>query len=107
MGWDVLVTLALRDGTLPDSYFEPYLQEIERDTHNRKNCVRHAMNGALIAIGTRNEALRRRAEAVATEIGKVRVDHGEGPKTPDAAPYIDKTWARKAKASRTSERPRR
>jgi 3-methyladenine DNA glycosylase AlkD len=96
-GWDTLAILALRDESLPDAYFETYLDEIERDIHNRKNRVRHAMNGALIAIGARNEALRRRAEDVAAEIGKVHVDHGQtGCKTPDAASYIARTWATKA-----------
>jgi hypothetical protein len=52
------------------------------------------MNNALIAIGTRNDALEARAVAIAVKIGKVRVDHGEtGCKTPDAAEYIAKALA--------------
>ncbi len=37
----------------------------------------------------------------AQRIGKVDVDHGETScKTPDAAPYIEKMWARKAQRAR-------
>ena len=55
------------------------------------------MNGALIAIGVRNEALRSAAEAASSRIGIVVVDHGEtGCVTPAAIPYIDRTWARRA-----------
>ena len=55
------------------------------------------MNGALIAIGTRNEALRAAAEAASGRIGIVVVDHGQtGCVTPAALPYIAKVWDRKA-----------
>jgi 3-methyladenine DNA glycosylase AlkD len=95
-GWDVLAILTMKDQSLPDEYFEGYLDTIEGDLHNRKNRVRHAMNGALIAIGMRSERLREPANAVATAIGKVHVDHGEtGCKTPDATSYIAKGWTRK------------
>ncbi len=96
-GWQVLGQLALHDPALPDSYFTPYLATIERTIHSRKNRVRHAMNGAVIAIGTRNPALEAAALAVAAAIGPVRVDHGQtGCKTPDAATYIRKTLTRRA-----------
>jgi 3-methyladenine DNA glycosylase AlkD len=99
-GWELLAVVAMRDAALPEAYFEPYLETIESELHERPNRVRHAMNSALIAIGIRNEALRRRATAVAASVGKVRVDHGEtGCKTPDAAAYIKKTWARKGLAA--------
>ncbi len=94
-GWQVLGQLALHDSALPDSYFAPYLATIERTIHTRKNRVRHAMNGAVIAIGTRNPALEAAALAAAAAIGPVIVDHGQtGCKTPDAAAYIRKTLAR-------------
>ena len=95
-GWDTLAILAMKDQSLPDSYFEGYLDTIESRIHDSKNRVRHAMNGALIAIGMRSAALRERANAVAKVIGKVVVDHGQtGCKTPDATSYIAKAWARK------------
>ena len=50
------------------------------------------MNGALIAIGIRNPVLQAKALAVAAQIGKVDVDHGQTScKTPDAGAYILKT----------------
>ena len=54
------------------------------------------MNGALIAIGLRSPALRKKAVAAARRIGKVDVDHGEtGCKTPDADSYIEKAGGRR------------
>lgn len=95
-GWQILGGLALRDPALPDSYFLPYLDTIQFDIHARKNRVRYAMNGALIAIGTRNSKLKKKALAVAARIGKVEVHHGDtGCKTPDAAQYILKAFERK------------
>jgi 3-methyladenine DNA glycosylase AlkD len=98
-GWNLLAHLALaKDGDLSDEYFEGHLAVIEKDIHNRKNRVRHAMNSALIAIGGRNGRLTDKALAAAAKIGKVEVDHGEtGCKTPDAADYIQKMLARKKK----------
>jgi hypothetical protein len=55
------------------------------------------MNNALIAIGS-HEPLRADALEAARAIGKVEVDHGQtGCKTPDAAAYIGRIAARKAK----------
>jgi 3-methyladenine DNA glycosylase AlkD len=100
-GWGLLSYLAMNDVELPDPYFESYLELIESDIHNRKNRVRHAMNNALIAIGIRNDALRKRALEVAGKFGIVEVDHGEtGCKTPDAADYIDRTVRRRRKVAR-------
>ncbi|MBI3654625.1 MAG: DNA alkylation repair protein [Acidobacteria bacterium] len=98
-GWSMLGQ-AVGNADLPDAYFEPYLAIIERDIHSRKNRVKHAMNMALIAIGTRNDNLQKKVLAVAKRIGKVEVDHGNTScKTPDAAAYILKTVAhRKAQA---------
>jgi 3-methyladenine DNA glycosylase AlkD len=94
-GWSLLARLAMNDQTLPDSYFENYLETIERDIHTSRNRVRHAMNGALIAIGIRNNKLQKKAMAAAKRIGKVDVDHGETDcQTPDAAAYIQKTVER-------------
>lgn len=95
-GWHVLARLAMDEGSLTDSYLERYLKRIERDIHRSKNFTRHAMNDALIAIGGRNPALKKKALAVARRIGKVEVDHGEtNCRTPNAAAYIEKIWSRK------------
>lgn len=101
-GWQVIGGLALRNPSLADGFFLPYLETIESKIHTSKNRVRHAMNGALIGIGSRNSKLEKKAMAVAAKIGKVDVDHGDtGCKTPDAASYIRKTVAhRQAKAAK-------
>lgn len=97
-GWNILAHLAMEDKALPDAYFAPYLAEIERDIHRRKNRTRHSMNNAMIAIGVRNSALEAAALAAAAEVGKVDVDHLQtNCKTPDAAAYIHKTWDHREK----------
>lgn len=95
-GWDCLAYLALQANEVPDKYFEEYLEIIEDGVHSRPNRTRYSMNGALIAIGCRNAALRAKAEEVARHIGPVDVDHGEtGCATPEPVTYIKKTWARR------------
>jgi 3-methyladenine DNA glycosylase AlkD len=92
--WPLLSHLAARDETTPDAYFLARLAEIEKTIHAAPNSERDGMNYALIVIGTRNAALRKAALAAAKRIGKVEVDHGDTEcKTPDAAAYIEKTWA--------------
>ena len=87
-GW-LLLTSLVKDENFEDSYFEPYLQKIEKEIHKAKNRVKDAMNMALIAIGARNEFLQKQALTIAEKIGKVEVDHGQtGCQTPDAAVYI-------------------
>jgi 3-methyladenine DNA glycosylase AlkD len=95
VGQTGFVTLALIAGqpnSLPDDFFAGYLETIERDIHRSGNRTKYAMNGAVIAIGLRNEKLRKLALAASARIGKVEVDHGDtNCKTPDAAAYIKKT----------------
>lgn len=99
-GWLVLAQL-MADAALPDETFLPCLETIASDIHNRKNRVKDAMNTALISAGIRNDDLRQKALAIAAQIGKVEVDHGEtGCKTPDAMGYIRRTWERKEKGAR-------
>lgn len=91
-GWRLVAKCAMQDSSLPDSFFEARLEQIEGKIHTRKNRVRDAMNSALIAIGIRNPALQAKALAAAAKIGKVVVDHGQTScKTPDAGQYILKT----------------
>jgi 3-methyladenine DNA glycosylase AlkD len=98
LGWHLLAQLAMSDNALPDSYFEPYLAQIEAEIHTRKNRTREGMNYALMAIGIRNDTLEVQAVATAQRIGKVEIDHGDtNCKTPDAIPYIQKARARQAK----------
>ena len=96
-GWHLLGGIAMKNTTLPDSYFEAYLARIERELHTSQNRVRHSMNTAVICIGVRNDALEAQAVAAAQRIGKVVVDHGKTDcKTPDAIAYIAKTQAHRA-----------
>jgi 3-methyladenine DNA glycosylase AlkD len=100
-GYKMLAHIAMKDGALPDVFFDRHLAEIETSIHTRKNRVRDAMNGALIAIGLRSSELQKKAVAAAKRIGKVEVDHGEtGCKTPNAADYIRRAAARKKKAKK-------
>jgi 3-methyladenine DNA glycosylase AlkD len=95
-GWDLLGQLALNDKALPDSYFEPYIDQIEGEIHSKPNRTRYAMNSALIAFGTRSPALEGKALAAASAIGEVYVDHGQtNCETPDACAYIQKVVAKK------------
>ncbi len=99
-GWDLYAQLALNDPSLDDAFFSGLLERIEARIHGAGNRTRHSMNGALIAIGARNETLRAQAEASSGRIGVVVVDHGEtGCVTPSAVPYIEKIWDRKAAKS--------
>jgi 3-methyladenine DNA glycosylase AlkD len=85
--------------SIPDAEAARILGTIEREIHGSPNRARHAMNGALIAIGVWKPALRARAIAAAGRIGKVEVDHGETAcTTPDAASYIRKAAARPGRA---------
>lgn len=96
-GWDLYAQLALHDPDLDDDYFLALLDRIEKQVQGSGNRTRHSMNGALIAIGIRNPALRAAAEIVAGRIGSVQVDHGQtGCVTPAAVPYIAKAWDRRA-----------
>lgn len=99
-GWTLVAQQALAGDALGDEYFERRLESIESGIATAANRVRHCMNGALIAIGGRNESLRESATAAARRIGPVVVDHGETScKTPEAAAYIDRIWARRDKRS--------
>jgi 3-methyladenine DNA glycosylase AlkD len=99
-GWDLLTVLAMTDTAHDDAYYEARLAEIERRIGGSANRVRYEMNNAVIAIGGRNPALAAAATAAAGRIGRVEVDHGEtGCKTPEAAAYIERIWARKRPAA--------
>ena len=92
--WGVIGAMSMLDEATPDTWFEQRLAEIERSIHTAPNLIREAMNQAVISIGCRNAALRKKAAAAAKRIGKVEVDHGDTAcKTPDAAQYIEKAWA--------------
>lgn len=94
LGWALAGFVAQLDETTPDAPFVERLAHIEKTIHSAPNSEREAMNMAVIQIGCRNAALKKAALAAAKRIGKVEVDHGDTAcKTPDAAAYIEKTWA--------------
>lgn len=95
VGWDIAGALSMA-GQIPDAEADGLLTAIEKSIHKAPNRTRHAMNGAVIAIGLRGPAFKKKAIATARRIGKVEVDHGEtGCVTPDAESYILKAAARK------------
>ncbi len=92
--WSLVGALAMADQTSADAWFLERVAEIEEKIHGATNEQRRAMNQALIELGCRNLVLQAAAIAAAGRIGKVTVDHGDTAcKTPDAASYIEKTWA--------------
>lgn len=98
-GWNTFTEMVLNDhGDIDEGLLDACLERIETRIHSQPNRVRYAMNNALIAIGTFNANYRDRAIAAAKRIGTVEVDHGDtNCKTPDAVPYIQKSFARKEK----------
>src|SRR5262249_39829829 len=90
-GWALFSRVAMEGGEGAGGAYEGASRASEEGIHGAKNMVRYAMNGALIAIGTRSDALAKKAIAAAKRIGKVEVDHGDTScKTPDAVAYIPK-----------------
>jgi len=103
-GWSLVANVATHDKSLPDSYFEKFLQQVERTIHDCPNFMRHAMNNALIAIGVRSVQLSQVAIDAAKRIGKVEVDHGETRcKTPNAVTYIQRTRTQGMKKPKKSK----
>lgn len=98
-GWALIASIAIAKKhhlDIPDTWFSTHLATIENSIHQAPNDIRDQMNSTLIAIGSRNEALRDKAIAKAKKIGPVEVDHGDTScKTPDAVSYIKKVWDRR------------
>lgn len=96
MGYGILAARLKDDAdSISKADAERILVTIEKQIHSSANSSRHAMNGALIAIGVFKPALRQPATEAARRIGKVEVDHGEtNCKTPDAVASIEKASKR-------------
>jgi 3-methyladenine DNA glycosylase AlkD len=102
-GWNVVGGAAAQGAD--EAWLRACLEEIPRAIRAAPNYTRHCMNNALIAIGGCCPALTARALEAARAIGKVDVDHGDTScKTPDAAPYIRKMLAHRAKKAATAKR---
>ena len=97
VGWFIVTCTAEQSEVWSAGELRDLVAQIETEIAERPNRVRHEMNGALIAIGLRDENLRAMVLKTAGRISPVQVDHGEtGCKTPDIAPYIDRTLAHRA-----------
>ena len=94
VGWFIVACTAERADIWSASELRGLVAQIDEEIASRPNRVRHEMNGVLIAIGLKDESLRRAVLEVDARIGPVQVDHGEtGCKTPAVAPYINRTLA--------------
>ena len=102
VGWFIVMCTAEDPQVWSVKELRVLLKQIEAEIAVRPNRVRHEMNGAMIVMALRDGNLRRSVLAAAARIGPVKVDHGQtGCKTPDVAPYVERTLAhRAAKAAR-------
>ncbi|MBM4418347.1 MAG: hypothetical protein FJ033_08555 [Chloroflexi bacterium] len=101
-GWSIL-NLAALDGRLTPDLATALLGRIVATIHTAPNRTRYAMNNTLIAIGAGVAGLKDAAVATAQAIGTVHVDHGQtGCKTPDAVPYIERTYAHRNRRTRVT-----
>jgi 3-methyladenine DNA glycosylase AlkD len=98
-GWAVTAHLATSpDEVLSAKECDRLLRQIAAGIDGSPNRVRHEMNAALIAIGSRGGHVERLARRSARRIGTVEVDHGQtGCKTPAALPYLDRIAARRGR----------
>lgn len=76
-GFQLYYQIAKNNKKLPDAYFDPILQQIERDIKKEENFVKDAMNNALWSIGMRSKELNERCIYMARSIGKINVDYGQ------------------------------
>lgn len=107
-GWFIVTCTAEDPGIWSVGELRALVRQIEDEIGERPNRVRHEMNGALIVIALRDGNLLRSVLAAAARIGPVEVDHGQtGCKTPEVAPYVERTLAhRVAKATRQAAKRR-
>jgi 3-methyladenine DNA glycosylase AlkD len=88
-GYLGIVAICKANTVLPDEYFEPYLEIIEKNLQAEENFVKDAMNTALMAIGSHSKWLNSRALVIAEKIGKVEVDYGDNScVVPDALKHL-------------------
>lgn len=90
-GFCLVTILAATQKDLPNSYWMPYVQQIENELQSERNWVKEMMNYALMAIGKRNEEMNAIALATTNKIGVVEVDYGNTScKTIDAKAALKK-----------------
>jgi 3-methyladenine DNA glycosylase AlkD len=69
-GFAIVAWAAVHDKEAPNRVFLDFLPVIEREAHDGRNFVKKAVNWALRQIGKRNQALNRKATAVARRLAK-------------------------------------
>ena len=108
VGWFIVMCTAEDPEVWSLEELQGLLNQIEAEIDERPNRVRHEMNGAMIVMALRDGSLRNSVLAAAERIGPVKVDHGQtGCKTPEVAPYVERTLAhREAKAARQAAKRR-
>lgn len=85
VGYACVCVLAKSSKTLDNNYFVKHLTIIELEIQKATNWVKEGQNYALIAIGSRNQALNTKALKVADIIGDITIDYGNTScKTTDA-----------------------
>lgn len=88
-GYEALAGMLAAGAPVGDDELADFLTHIVNEIHASPNRAKHAMNGAVIAIGVHRGTLREAAIKTAGRIGTVKVDHGEsGGATPDASEAI-------------------
>jgi 3-methyladenine DNA glycosylase AlkD len=76
-GFQLYYQIAKNNKKLPDAYFIPLIQRIEKELQQEENFVKDAMNNALWSIGMRNKELNLLCIKAAKSIGVVQVDYGQ------------------------------
>ena len=76
-GFQLYYQIAKNDKKLPDSYFFPIVDRIEKEIQQEENLVKDAMNNALWSIGMRSKDLNLYCIKAAGSIGTVEVDYGQ------------------------------
>lgn len=76
-GFQLYYQIAKNNKKLPDEYFLPLIDRIEKELQQADNFLKDAMNNALWSIGMRNKNLNKRCIMAAQKIGKVEVDYGD------------------------------
>ena len=76
-GFALLYAKAKLDKKADDEFFEPYLEQIEKELQKAENWTKESMNYALMYIGSRTKKLNKKALAIAKKIGEVKIDYGD------------------------------
>lgn len=89
VGYACVCNLAKNSKTLDNNYFQKHLVIIELQIESASNWVKEGQNYALMAIGSRNKVLNKKALKVTDKIGEIKVDYGDTScKTPNAGGFL-------------------